>query len=363
MAPITNSIQMAHPPRWMILALAGLPLLLLPRPALATSQSPLPKIVILAEEVDQADAEPTPVRNLVKPNAPLEPLPETETAAVTSPSGNPQAVKPPIEALENPSVNAESAAAKGDSFSIKSEPAAPQSALTNEIEVDRDKVPKELPAKKTQSENATELGQPAPSREEASVRLVEEPKVAPEPPLKSAAEPVLTPAVNLSVEPAVKPPPTANPLLIKYPQLTKKQWAKMTKKQKAKYLKSQKAEQKAHAKIRKAERRARQNAPDQTPTRNQLADENIEDADPLPEREPAEDDDVVTFKDTIVSIVDFNEQWEVNFAKKGRYKIRGQPTELFDYQQTGQFLEVQALDGERRILSIKPTKVRFRPIR
>lgn len=83
------------------------------------------------------------------------------------------------------------------------------------------------------------------------------------------------------------------------------------------------------------------------------------------ERDPAEerDGDVRTFRDTIRSIVDFNSDWEVNFVKNGRYRIRGQPNTLFDYQQSGQYLEIQVLESERRVISIQPIKVRFRQIR
>lgn len=92
-------------------------------------------------------------------------------------------------------------------------------------------------------------------------------------------------------------------------------------------------------------------------------DEETNDGGAASAREPADDDDVVTFQDTIRSIVDFNQAWEVNFAKHGRYKIHGQPEELFDYQRTGQYLQIQVHQSEKRILSIQPMKVRFRPIR
>lgn len=106
-------------------------------------------------------------------------------------------------------------------------------------------------------------------------------------------------------------------------------------------------------------------APYRDPALDQEADEDVEEiSGPFPDRDPAEEDgDVRTFKDTIRSIVDFNNQWEVNFVNHGRYRIRGQPNELFDYQQSGQYLEIQVLESERRILSIQPTKVRFRQIR
>lgn len=82
------------------------------------------------------------------------------------------------------------------------------------------------------------------------------------------------------------------------------------------------------------------------------------------EREPADvNGDIRIFKDTIRSIVDFNNQWEVNFTDNGRYRISGQPSEIYDYQRTGQYLEIKAHEGERRILNLQPIRVRFRPVR
>lgn len=103
-------------------------------------------------------------------------------------------------------------------------------------------------------------------------------------------------------------------------------------------------------------------APYRDPSLDQEGEDEVEEY-TEPDREPAEEGDVRTFRDTINSVVDFNQQWEVNFVKNGRYRIRGQPNEIFDYQQSGQYLEVQVLESERRIISIQPIKVRFRQIR
>ncbi len=103
-------------------------------------------------------------------------------------------------------------------------------------------------------------------------------------------------------------------------------------------------------------------APYRDPSLDQEGEDDVEEYSE-PEREPADEGDVRTFRDTISSVVDFNQNWEVNFVKNGRYRIRGQPNEIFDYQQSGQYLEVQVLESERRILSIQPIKVRFRQIR
>lgn len=326
-----------------------------PRASFAKNHSPLPEVVMLDDEGEEPPPPPP------KKNTKAKPAPAPAPAAAAEPEDADETAAAPavdhdrdrIPVMEEPPAKAAAPA--------PSTPAAP------------------TPVRQTSSVTTEEVSG-APAMAAPSGETLVKPQAGAELFEPAARDPLAPPPVagdDIVIDPAKLPKvlpekagaPATKPAVKSKPRAAKAKPGSTAKKPAAKAparkAASTAAKKKAANVFEKGPAASLDENPD-APYRDPALDQD-DDAEEYSDREPADDgegeSDVRTFRDTIRSVVDFNSQWEVNFVKNGRYRIRGQPNEIFDYQQSGQYLEVQVLESERRILSIQPIKVRFRQIR